>query len=1092
MKDNYLKIAFLLICFFMFNFVSAQERTITGTVTGADDKLSLPGVSIVVKGTTAGTQSGATGQFSLRIPNNKAVLVFSYVGYTSQEVAVGQKSTIYVALAADATQLGEVVVTALGITRNRNEVAYSAQKVEGNEVSKTRSGNFITGMSGKVAGLEIRQNNAIGASSNVVLRGVKSITGNNQALFVIDGVPVNNANSGNRQVTDNSGVSTRNDQSTGRGGYDYGNAVADMNPDNIESISVLKGAAASALYGSQGSNGVILITTKKGQKGLGIAVNSSISVGSYDKSTFPKYQHKYGGGYGAYYGPNEDAFFNSEDVNGDGVLDLVVPFGEDASYGGAFDPNLLVYQWDAFDATSPNFGKATPWVAAKNDPSSIFITPVSNNQSIFINGGTDKGTYKLGFTRNDERGIMPNSKIVKNVLDFSSSYNITPKLTAAASVNYSNVNGLGRYGTGYDGDGGRNLMTNFRQWYQVNADVQSLKDAYDRTGSNVTWNRKSVSNGAPSYWDNPYFVRYENFSTDTRDRYFGNVNLNYKVADWFSILGRVAVDYYTELQEERKAVGTIGVSGYSRYDHTWRETNYDLIANFNTGISDNLEFKGLLGTNIRKQHDQSIQAQTNGGLIVKDIYALSNSVSAPVAPNEYDGKREVDGYFAGATFVWNKMVTLDGTLRADQSSTLPAKNNSYLYPSVSGGFVFSELLKTDWLSYGKVRANYAEVGNDAPIGSILDTYNIIAPFGSAAQASVRSIKNNPDLKPERTKSTEAGFELAFFKSRLGLDATYYRTLTVNQILPVTVSTSTGYDSKYLNSGKVRNTGLELTLNGTPIVSNGFTWKVDVNWTRNRNKVTELFKDATGNDALNLQLATFQGGISSNATLGQPFGVLRGSNFVYVDGEKLINPNGRYAISPTSNEQIADPNAKWLGGINNRFSYKNVALSFLIDIRHGGQVFSTDMYYGLATGLYEETAGLNDLGNPLRNTLADGGGIIREGVLADGTPNTIRAAANTYGAYGYRYSPAAAFVYDASYVKLREAMLTYTLPQSAVTTLGPVKGVDLSLIGRNLWIIHKNLPYADPEDGLSAGNFQGYQVGSYPTTRTLTFNVKLTF
>jgi TonB-linked SusC/RagA family outer membrane protein len=1056
------------------SFTFAQTRTITGQVRDAKGE-PVPFASVKIKGAQGGVAADASGAFKIDAFSG-ATLVISAAGFTDTEVTVGSSPTLDVSLQSQGN-LNEVVVTALGIRRSRNTVPYAAQQVAGDEVSKNRSSNFLNNLSGKVSGLEIRQTNTLGGSTNVVLRGTKSFVGNNQALFVVDGVPYNNEN-----------VNSAN-QTTGRGGYDYGNAAADINPDDIESITVLKGAAASALYGSRGNNGVILITTKKGVRGLGITVNSGISVGFIDKSTFAKYQKSYGGGYGQYYGPAENAFFNQFDVNGDGTPDLVVPTTEDASYGGKFDPSLLVYQWNAFDASSPYYGQARPWVAADNDPIGFFEKPVSSNQSIFINGGSDKGSFKLGYTRNDDKGILPNSAITKNLVNFAGIYNITDKLTAGFAGEFSNISGKGRYGTGYDD---KNVATNFRQWWQTNVDIKELKDAYFRTRQNTTWNWADPSDPSglvPIYWDNPYFVRHENYETDSRNRIFGNVNATYKVADWLSVTGRIGHDSYDQLQEERQAVGSIGIPSYSRFNYGYRETNFDLIANFNKDLSGDFNLKALLGTNIRKQHIESVNAATNGGLTIAGIYALSNSANTINAPVEFDAKREVDGYFGGATLSWRDMVTLDATIRNDKSSTLPEGNNSYWYPSASLGFVFSKLLPSmPWLSYAKLRGNYAQVGNDAPLYSVLDVYNIVTPFGSSPTTTTPNTKNNPDLKPERTSSAEVGLEAAFLRNRAGFDLTYYNARTIDQILPLAVSTATGYSSKFLNSGTIENKGIELSVFGTPIKTADFDWTINVNWTRNRNKVVELFPGAD-----NLVLATFQGGVSLNATLGQPYGTIRGSNFVFTNGQKTIDPaTGRYQLSETANEVIGNPNPDWIGGINNTFKYKNVSLSFLIDMRKGGDVFSLDMYYGLATGILPETAGNNDLGNPLRSPIADGGGIIREGVTPDGKVNTIRVSAVNYGAYGYRYSPSAGFVYDASYVKLREAVLTYSLPAATLSRLKAFKGIDLSLIGRNLWIIHKNLPYADPEETMSSGNLQGYQGGAYPTTRTIAFNLKLRF
>jgi len=1067
---------------------AAVFAQVKGKVLDAKDGSALAGASVKIQGTTQGTSTDANGLFSLDA-TSEVTLEISGVGFTMVTVKATPGKMISVSLESNTGNMKEVIVTALGISRSKNTLPYSAQKVTGADVSQSRNGNFVNNLSGKVAGLEIRQNNTMGGSTNVVLRGAKSLTGSNQALFVVDGVPYDN---GNNNTTD---------QVTGRGGYDYGNSAADINPDDIESITVLKGAASSALYGSRGSNGVILINTKKGKKGLGITINSGFTMSSILRNTFPKYQKKYGAGYGSY--------FDSEDINGDGVPDNIAPTYDDASWGNAFDPNLLVYQWNAFDKNSPNFGKATPWVGAANDPSSFFEKPVSYNNSIFLETGNDKGSMALGYTRNDEKGVLPNSSIKKDLLNFSASYKINDNLTAGASANYSHVNGKGRFGTGYDGANALNLMTNFRQWWETNVDIKDLKRAYDAEHQNVTWNMHYGPSGElqPEFWDNPYFTRYQSYETDSRDRYFGNVYLNYKVASWLNVLGRVSLDNYSELEEERKAVTSVGVPFYRRFSQTYREVNYDLIANADWDLSKDINLKALIGSNTRIQSRSNLDAITNGGLAFPNLYTIANSVNAPAPPLQFEGTKRVEGLFAGATFTYKNTYILDATVRRDRSSTLPDGNNIFYYPSVSAGFVFSELAKPNWLNYGKLRANYAEVGGDAPLYTVKDFYvndidgnsgQEVNSYGGNPLFSVSGTKNNLQLKPERTKSFEVGVEMNFLKSRVGFDVSYYDAKTVDQILPLTVSTATGYSRKYVNSGTIQNRGIEVSLFGTPIKTPSFQWEIAVNFTRNRNKVVELYKPAAGDPIDNIVLGSFQGSITVNASLNEPYGTIHGTDYIYTNGQKTVGSDGNYLITSSNNNTIGNINPDWIGGVSNRFTYKNFSLGVLIDVRKGGSVFSTDMYYALAGGLYEETAGNNDLGNPLRNPLTtDGtsGGIIRPGVTEDGKPNSIRASTADYGEYdSYVSSPDKRFVYDAGYIKLREVSLGYNLPKKLFTgSFGKVfKGIDVALVGRNLAILHKNLPYADPEDGFSSGNLQGIQTGSYPAVRNIAFNVKFRF
>ncbi|GAB3823156.1 SusC/RagA family TonB-linked outer membrane protein [Pontibacter rugosus] len=873
-------------------------------------------------------------------------------------------------------------------------------------------------------------------------------------------------------------------QGSGGVGTDFGNAAADLNPDNIESVNVLKGAAATALYGSRASNGVIMITTKKGKKNsLNITVNSGVTWSSIDKSTFVRYQKEYGAGY-------FDGFRTPADL-GDGVAP-VVRFQDDASYGPAFNPGLMVYQWDAIDPFSPNYGRTTPWVAAENDPSSYYETGVNSNQSIVVSGGGDKTTFNVGYTRNDIKGNLPNSTIDKDLLNFNASYEATDKLTVSASANYSRTVGTGRYGTGYNG---RNPNQQFRQWWQTNVDLKQQEEAYKRNQQNVTWNWNS-SNTGPIYSDNPYWSRYQNYSNDSRDNVYGYATATYKFTDWFSLMGRAAFNSTTDMQEERIAVGSAEVAEYTRFNRDFNESNFDLLLNFNKDISEDISFTGLLGSNLRRDRVSSIRASTNGGLVVPGLYSISNSASPIEPPIEGYQRRGVDGIFANANFGFKEMLFVELSARQDKSTTLPDGDNSYFYPAAAANFVFSNALNQSWLSHGKVRVNYAEVGNDAPALSLYDVYDKPTSFGSVPIFSLPSRKNNDQLKPERQKSFEAGVEADFFNSLFGFDFTWYKSNTVDQILPVTTSAASGYTSRFVNAGEVQNKGIEVSAFVTPIQTGDFTWTMNLNFSRNRSEVLSLYEDVE-----NVLIASFQGGVSINATVGQPYGVIRGNDFVYTNGERTVNSDGYYMVSDRADLVIGDTNPDWMGGINNSLSYKGVSLGFLIDIRKGGDVFSLDQWYGEATGLYEHTAGLNDRGVPSRLPVADGGGILLPGVKENGTPNDIYAENQDgdgltpfgYAANNYVGAPRAWYVYDGSFVKLREVALTYALPESIIGNLGAIKGVDLQLIGRNLWIIHKNMEYSDPEEGLSSGNAgRGYQSGAYPAMRTYGFNVRLNF
>lgn len=1061
----------------------AQDRQISGLVTSSEDGTPLPGVNIAVRGTNRGTTTGADGSYKISV-GSQSTLVFSFVGFQTQTVNVVDRTTINVALTTEVGSLEEVVVTALGISREKKSLGYASQEVKGDQVNTAKESNFINSLSGKVSGVEIKRNNNLGSSSNIVIRGFKSLTGNNQALFVVDGVPIDNSN------TTSTGVAQ------GSGGYDYGNAASDINPDDIESINILKGAASTALYGSRAANGVVIITTKKGRKSQGIGVTASVgySVGSIDKSTFPEYQNQYGGGYGLYY-EDPTARFLFRDINGDGVEDLVVPTGEDASWGAKFDPNLQVYDWRSFDPSSPLFGKSSPWVAAQNTPAKFFNNSTTFNGSVGLEGGGENGTYRVSYTRFDQTGILPNSTIQKNSFAFSGTQDFSKKLTVTTSINFVRQDAKGRYSNGYSD----NIMSSFRQWYQTNVDMLDLKAAFDRTGQNITWNWADPTDLKPIYWDNPYWQRANNFETDWRNRIFGNVALTYKITDNIDILGRVTMDTYTELQEERVAVGSInnnGTAKYDRFDRNFREMNYDLFLNYNKEFSEKFSLKGLIGANIRHAQTSSIFAATQGGLVVPGLYSLSNTVSPISAPTENYSQIYQEGIFASASLGYRNELFLDITARRDVSSTLPVANNTYFYPSVSGSYIFSNKISESWqaLSFGKLRLNYAEVGNTAPALSLLNTYvkptNVNGDtrdaFNGQTLFSTSATLNNPELKPERTKSVEAGLEMKFVKNRIGFDFSVYRTLSIDQILPVSISKSTGYDRKFVNAGTIENKGVELSIFAIPVQFKDLSWRIGVNYTINRNKVVELYDGVS-----NLQIGSFQGGVTLNASVGEPYGVLKGTDFVYNNGQKVVLPTGYYAQSDATSV-IGNITPLWKMGITNSVNYKGLTLSFLIDIQKGGSLFSLDRYYGLATGLYADTTPLNDKGNPVRSSNADGGGYVYPGVLADGTPNAIRVSGENYGLFGYRRNPSSLFIYDASYVKLREVTITYKLPISLFGGSQFIKGATLSVVGRNLWIISKNLPYADPEDGITSGNITGFQSGVYPSVREIGGSLKFSF
>ena len=1100
------KLSFLLVLLLLTAMQVLAQRTITGKVTSVDDGSGIPGVTVLVKGTSNGVLTDLDGKYSINVAKDATALQFSFIGMKTQEVALTSSNVVEVSMQSAATDIEGVVVTALGITREKKSLGYATQEVKGDAVTAVKSTNFMNSLSGKLSGVQIKKNNNMGGSTNVIVRGSKSLTGGNQVLYVVDGVPINN------------NIGSFSGQNTGAVGYDYGNAAGDINPEDIESLNVLKGSAATALYGSRASGGVIMITTKKGKtlkpgekSQIGVSLNSSITMSSIDKSTFPTYQDKYGAGYGQFYGPDGDLWFDKRTSSGalstsDPVNDPLVdwvPTTEDASYGAKFDGHP-VWGWYSVDPESPWYKQSKPWEAAKNGPITFFEKPVTYSNTIAIDKSGEFGTFRMAYTNYKQTGLMPNSELKKNNFLVNGSWNVTNKLTASASVTYVKQDALGRNSTGYND----NILSNMRQWAETNLDYADQKTAFELTGRNLTWNYNAALN-YPIYTDNPYFQRYKNYQNDTRTRTIGYFALNYKITDWLDAYGRVSADSYAENQEERRAVGSVATafgvsranqkSGYMRRDNTFSEYNFDFMLNFKKKIGENFNLSGVLGANQRRTNNSFLSSSTNGGLFVPGIYSLQNTFSPLPFPNESVQKIGVISQYASVSLGYKDFLFLDGTFRHDYASTLPTGANKYNYPSVTGAFLFSNIVKVPWMSLGKFRLNYAQVGNLAGFDQLLDTYVVNSPMNGFSDA-LPATKKNPNLKPERTNSWETGLEMSFFDNRIGFDLALYKTLSKDQIMSVPITQTAGYNFLVVNAGEIENKGVEVTLNLNPVRTPDFRWDVSVNWSKNKNQVVSLYTDpVSGSKITNLQLGNFQGGVTLNATEGQPYGVLKGKDYTYdANGNKIISASSGLPVkSTTATEVIGNVNPDWIGGINNSLSYKGVSLSFLIDMQHGGDIYSLDMYYGLSSGLYPETAGTNDLGNPVRDPITNdskSGGYIIEGVNVTGgvsTPNTTRVDATTSDGWGYAVEPHKAFIYDASYVKLREVALSYSIPYSILSKTF-IKGLTLSAVGSNLWILSKHLPYADPESGLAAGNIQGYSIGSLPSTRDISFSLKLNF
>jgi TonB-linked SusC/RagA family outer membrane protein len=1026
-----------------------QQETITGTVTDARTGVTMLGVNILVKGTSTGTATDPDGQYEVTVESLQDTLVFSSIGFQSQEVPINGRSSVDIAMQTQVISGEELVVTALGIERRERSLGYSTQQVKAEELVQSKETNFVTSLTGKVAGANITSANSMGGSSRIVIRGAKSITGNNQPLFVIDGVPLDNSNFTNET------------QATGSGGYDFGNAASMINPNNIKSVTILKGANAAALYGSRARNGVIQITTKDGSGGQGIGVSINSSVQFSEVYALPEYQNKYGGG------PN--APFIQEDGQ------LFVQMGNDESWGPRLD-GRMVRQWYSFDDVNGLNGQATPWVAHPGNVKDFFNTGVSFNNDVSLSKGGEDYSYRLSFSRLDKNGVYPESQLERNQIGFNGRADFSENLTGAISVNYSYEDVTGRPGTGYDNE---NVFLQFNQFGQRQVDLgpNSYMADYARPdGSQRAWNWNGIAganSGDIRFTDNPYWVRNKNYEKDDTQRIYGNANITYDFTDYLNVKGAIVTDYYTTRRGQRVAINSQTPSSYQENIYEVEETNGKLIFNLNRDLNDDLNLTVLAGGNIRYNDLNQNNGETTGSLISRGIYTLENSRGRP-AITDYYQQKQVYSLFANATLGYQETLYLASSLRNDWSSTLPADNNSYLYPSITGSFIFTELdglNNSDILSFGKLRLGYAQTGSDTDPYRLASTLPLGSPFGNVPIVSLPTTLNNSNLKPEITSSYEVGANLEFFSNRASLDITYYNSKTKDQIIPIDVSSASGYENQVINAGEISNRGLEAAISVTPVqMANSLSWDISANWAKNINKVEEL---APGVSAISIGNVR---SITISAREGQPYGQIIGSgDFVYDEnGNKVVGSNGLYLIN-NEPQVLGNYVPDWTAGVSSTISYKGFTASIALDGQKGGDIWSQSAGSGLGTGIFKATAE-----NDIRQI-----GVIADGVQQDGSSNTVQTTAEQF----FSGLPTAAFVYDASYIKLRELRLAYNLPNTLFKNVS-IQGLTVSVIGRNLATLFKNSAHIDPVSALSAGNVQGVELGQIPPQRTFGFNVSI--
>jgi TonB-linked SusC/RagA family outer membrane protein len=1039
--------------------VLAQERLVTGTVSSVEDRSFVAGVNIVVKGTTVGTISNSDGGYSLNVPAEAETLVFTFIGLAPKEVTIGTQSVIDVAMETDIQQLSELVVTAFGLEREKKALGYAVQEVKGEDLAKAPTSSVVNNMSGKVAGLQVSTNSIPGGSPEFVLRGFSSVGGNNQPLIVVDGVPI--AQTVNSRNLMSSEDAIRNDPNFNRKqNQQYGGGISEIDPNNIANISVLKGPSAAALYGSRAANGVILITTKTGsaaKKGIGAEVNFSATF--EEPLVKPKFQNTYGGGsgYSTWY---SDGW--SGTVDGFKGTD-----GTDESWGSPMDGRLIRHWWSGTD-TAPLVPEPDNW-------EQWWETGKTVNTNVSITGNNELGSFRFSAGQLKQDGIVYNNDFYRNNFRLNAAYNFTQKLKVTVSGEYVKSGSENR---------AFSSSSNF-VWHHRHTNFGQLKNyrAYESVHIQPKGDTEAPS-WQHTFFSNPYFEQEVLVTPNEKDRFLGNVAINYQLTDWLSVLARTGTDLWTDTRTvvdryARTRAGSFRAGRYSEEILRNQETNSDFIVKADKEFKDIslvIQAGGIHRTNYYKANYTRVNELT-----IDRVYNLGNNAS-PNLNESAVAESEMNSLFSAVTVGYKNVVFLDVTGRNDWSSTLPKQNNSFFYPSGALSAVVSEMLPSVFnnniVSFFKLRGSWAQVGSDGAPYQLQQVYNpkglwngTTPKFGESSQIA------NSDLKPEITTGVELGADIRFLNGRVALDITYYEQATKDQILAVDISRTSGYTGRILNAGKITNKGVEISLSGTMVkFPNGLTWDASVNFARNRNEVEELAPGLTS-----LILWT-QRGASLEARVGQPYGNLYGNKFARTDDGQLILKNG-YPYNLPGQHVIGNITPDWTGGILNAVTFKGVTLSVLIDVKKGGDIYDMGSSLGRQNGILEESLdgreeGLIGLG--VKNVGSD--------ESPSFVPNDVVVPARTFMTYysGRQYHEAA--VMDGSYVKLREASITYKLPGKWFDK-NFLEGVSISAIGRNLAIFHKNARHVDPE--ISSADM-GFTSGQLPSTRSIGFNVNVKF
>ena len=1050
--------------------ISFSQTTITGTITDKNTGEKIPYVSITTA-TNNGTTSNLDGFYSIAILDKNQFITFSYLGYQTQKIKVNNLTEINVQLIEQQTNLNEIVVTALGVNRQTKELGYVVQEIKAKELTEVKTPNFLDNLSGKLAGVTISQGaTGVGSSSKITIRGEASFS-NNNPLFVVDGTPINN----------NTVFNFTNEAAAGFQEIDFGNGAMEVNPDDIESVTVLKGPSAAALYGTRASNGVIVIKTKDGskKKGLGISINSSVTFDSAFR--LPEFQNEYGQGQGG--------AFEYVDGLGGGTSDNIT-----YSWGPKLDSGNLIAQFDSpvtlpdgtvvrgGDTSLYNGLSITPTLF-KSNPDNLkdfYQTGVTTINNISITDNFEGGSYRLSLTDLDSESIIPGVNLDRKTAALKMNFNPTEKTRITTSLNYVNSSSDNRPANGY---GSENVNYSLVAWGPRSLDINNLKNYWQPGLEGVQQYSFNYT-----FFDNPYFILNENTNSFNRDRVFGNIAINHKFTDNLSVSLRSGMDYSSEKRIFKRNFSSnrFKNGAYAEHDVFYREINTDFLINYKNNFGD-FSFDASFGGNRLDQTASTKQLQTTN-LAQPGIFSLNNAAS-PIEAFQFDSKKRINSLYGIAKFGYKNYLYVDITGRNDWSSALATPfsvdGTSFFYPSISSSFILSNYTELPTIiSFAKLRASVAQVGNDTNPYQTSGAFVSQTTFNGQPTFSNQDFIPNANLKPELTTSYEFGTDIRFFKDRLNIDFTYYNATTKDQIISLPIPISSGYNQQVVNGGEVNTSGVEIILSGTPIKTANFKWNTTFNFATNKSVIKNLPQEDG-----RLTLAYSRIYDSANQTVwfqveeGGQIGDLYGTGYQKnEEGQFLLDDNGRF-IADNNLIKIGNYNPDFTLGWNNSFRYKDWNASFLFDWRQGGEIVSRTRALGNVGGQLAETAN--------RPTA----GIVAQGVNANtGQPNTIAVSAESYYRQFYDRNHEENNVYDASYLKLRQFSIGYTLNlNEGFLGLKNTSTMNFSFIGNNLFVITEN-PHFDPEQLAVQGNgfVSGVEDLSYASSRSLGFKVGFDF